>query len=73
LTSVYFSIYFQGSLKTVASGHKCGKTLSIKTDFCCLLGELKKKKRICDRMFRFQKTVLPFVHFSQEERNRDEF
>jgi hypothetical protein len=38
--SAELATLFQGSLKTVASGHKCGKTLPIKTDFCCLLGEL---------------------------------
>jgi len=38
-----------------------------KSSFLSFLGDLKKKKRICVKIFCFQKTVLPFDYFSSKE------
>jgi len=63
---------FQGTLKTVASTHKCGDTLPKKIDFCLLLGRLFiRKKRIHDRIVHFQKTVSLFGEFLPKKKVTD--
>jgi hypothetical protein len=62
---------FQGTLKTIASGHKWGNTLPIKKNsFLPIFRNFYfSNKGIYSRIFRFQKSVLPFGKFLLQKKD----
>jgi hypothetical protein len=62
---------FQGTLKTVASRHKCGDTLPKKIDFCLLLGKLFKKKGNSWQNISFSENCVTFWWFFAQKKLTD--